>query len=94
MVVGIHLEGPYLSDLPGYRGAHPPAAMHDPDWDEFQRFQDASGGRVVLMTLAPERTGAIEFIDKAARAGVTIALGHTAADGPTLCGRRSTPAPG
>lgn len=39
---------------------------------------------MVLMTLAPERTGAIAFIDKAARAGVTIALGHTAADGPTL----------
>ncbi|MDR3620778.1 MAG: amidohydrolase family protein [Paludisphaera borealis] len=84
MVVGIHLEGPYLSDLPGYRGAHPPEAMHDPDWDEFERLQQASGGRVILMTLAPERTGAIAFISKAARAGVTVALGHTAADGPTL----------
>ena len=84
MVLGVHLEGPYLSDLPGYRGAHPPEAMHDPDWDEFQRLQEASGGRVILMTLAPERTGAIAFIDKAVKAGVTIALGHTAADGPTL----------
>ncbi|APW60587.1 N-acetylglucosamine-6-phosphate deacetylase [Paludisphaera borealis] len=84
MVVGIHLEGPYLSDLPGYRGAHPPEAMHDPDWNEFERLQQASGDRVILMTLAPERTGAIAFIDRAARAGLTIALGHTAADGPTL----------
>jgi N-acetylglucosamine-6-phosphate deacetylase len=84
MVLGIHLEGPYLSDLPGYRGAHPHEVMHDPDWDEFQRLQEASGGRVILMTLAPERTGAIAFIDKAAKAGVTISLGHTAVDGPTL----------
>jgi N-acetylglucosamine-6-phosphate deacetylase len=84
MVVGIHLEGPYLSDLPGYRGAHPPEAMHDPDWDEFQTLQEASGSRVVLMTLAPERTGAIPFIEKAVRSGVTIALGHTAMDEPML----------
>jgi N-acetylglucosamine-6-phosphate deacetylase len=84
MVVGVHLEGPYLSDLPGYRGAHPAEAMHDPDWDEFQRLQEASGGRVILMTLAPERTGAIGFIEKAVASGVTVALGHTAADGPTL----------
>jgi N-acetylglucosamine-6-phosphate deacetylase len=84
MVLGVHLEGPYLSDQPGYKGAHPAEAMHDPDWDEFERLQEASGGRVVLMTLAPERTGAIAFIEKAARAGLTIALGHTAADGPTI----------
>lgn len=84
MVAGIHLEGPFLSELPGYRGAHPAEAMRDPDWSLFEAFQDASGGRVVLMTLAPERAGSIEFIGKAARAGVAISLGHTAADPPTL----------
>jgi N-acetylglucosamine-6-phosphate deacetylase len=83
-VVGIHLEGPYISSVDGYRGAHPFEAVRDPDWDEFRRFQDASGGRVVLMTLAPERPGAIEFIAKAVASGVMIALGHTAADGATL----------
>ena len=36
------------------------------------------------MTLAPERPGAIAFIEKAVASGITIALGHTAADGPTL----------
>lgn len=83
-VVGIHLEGPFISGVDGYRGAHPLAEVRDPDWDLFQEFQDASGGRVVLMTLAPERPGAIEFIRKAVASGVVIALGHTAADGPTL----------
>jgi N-acetylglucosamine-6-phosphate deacetylase len=83
-VVGIHLEGPYISGVDGYRGAHPLGAVRDPDWDEFQALQDASGGRVVLMTLAPERTGSFAFIRRAIASGVTIALGHTAADGPTL----------
>lgn len=83
-VVGIHLEGPYISGVDGYRGAHPLESVRDPDWDEFERFQEASGGRVVLMTLAPERPGAIEFIGRAVAAGVTIALGHTSADGPTM----------
>jgi N-acetylglucosamine-6-phosphate deacetylase len=83
-VVGIHMEGPHISELEGYRGAHPKDAVRDPDWDEFQRLQAAAEGRIVLMTLAPERPGAIGFIRKAVAAGVTIALGHTAADGPTL----------
>lgn len=83
-VLGIHLEGPYISELDGYRGAHPLEAVHDPDWDEFAMLQDASGGRIVLVTLAPERPGAIEFIRKATAAGIVIALGHTAADGATI----------
>lgn len=83
-VVGIHLEGPSISGVDGYRGAHSIEAVRDPDWNEFQAFQDAAGGRITLLTLAPEREGAIPFIKKAVNAGVTIALGHTAADGPTL----------
>lgn len=83
-VLGIHLEGPFISEVDGYRGAHPLSAVRDPDWDLFQEWQDASGGRVVLMTLAPERPGSIAFIRRAVASGVTIALGHTAADGETL----------
>jgi N-acetylglucosamine-6-phosphate deacetylase len=84
MVLGLHLEGPSISGLDGYRGAHPPDAVRGPDWDEFRRLQDASGGRVVLVTLAPERPGATRFIETATRAGVTVALGHTAADAATI----------
>jgi N-acetylglucosamine-6-phosphate deacetylase len=83
-VVGIHLEGPFLSERDGYRGAHPADAIRDPDWDLFRDFQEAAGGRVVLMTLAPERPGSMEFIRKAVASGVVVAIGHTAADGPTL----------
>jgi N-acetylglucosamine-6-phosphate deacetylase len=84
MILGIHLEGPFLSELEGYRGAHPPGAIRDPDWGLIEELQAASGGRVRLMTLAPERPGALGFIVRAVQAGVTIALGHTAADGETI----------
>jgi N-acetylglucosamine-6-phosphate deacetylase len=79
-IAGIHLEGPYISPEDGPRGAHPRAHVRAPSWDEFQRFQDAAGGRIRLLTLAPEIAGALPFIEKLARAGVVVALGHTAAD--------------
>lgn len=84
MVVGLHLEGPYICPLDGYRGAHPLEAVRNPDWEEFRAWQAASGGRIRLMTLAPERPGALDFIRRAVASGVVIALGHTAADPATI----------
>jgi N-acetylglucosamine-6-phosphate deacetylase len=94
-IVGYHLEGPYLSAEPGYRGAHPAEAMKDPDWREFSLQQEAANGRIRLVTLAPERPGSAEFIAKATASGVRISLGHTNASesqideaiqaGATLC---------
>ena len=83
-VLGIHLEGPFLSPVDGYRGAHPFEAIRDPDWGLFQSLQDASGGRVVLLTLAPERPGALDLIRKVADSGVVVAIGHSAADPETI----------
>ncbi len=78
-VPGIHLEGPYIASEDGPRGAHPVAHARSPDWDEFQRFQEAAGGRIRICTLAPERPGAIEFIERLVNAGVVAAIGHTGA---------------
>ncbi len=78
-VPGYHLEGPYLSADDGPRGAHPREHARDPDWDEFRRWQDAADGRILMVTLAPERAGAIAFIERLAAAGVVVAIGHTAA---------------
>ena len=83
-VLGIHLEGPFLSPSDGYRGAHPIESIRDPDWDLFQTLQRASGGRVVLLTLAPERPEAIDLIRRAANSGVVVAIGHSAADPGTI----------
>jgi N-acetylglucosamine-6-phosphate deacetylase len=78
-VAGIHLEGPYISAEDGPRGAHPRRHVRAPDWDEFCRFQEAAGGRIRLVTLAPEQDGALRFIEQLVKAGVVVALGHTAA---------------
>src|SRR5262249_50530764 len=78
-VPGFHLEGPYISSEDGPRGAHAREHVCDPDLDEFRRLQDSAGGRIRLLTLAPERPGALNLIELVIRYGVTVAIGHTAA---------------
>lgn len=80
LVAGCHLEGPYLSGEDGPRGAHPKEHIRPANWDEFQRWQEASGGRIRLVTIAPETEGAIEFIKKSVASGIVISIGHTAAE--------------
>lgn len=77
MIAGYHIEGPWLSPEPGFRGAHPAEPMHAPSLAEFERLQAAAQGRVRLITLAPEWPGSPECIAAMARAGVHISLGHT-----------------
>lgn len=79
-IPGIHVEGPYISSEDGPRGAHVLQYVRDPDWDEFQRFQEAAEGRIKILTLAPERAGAIPFISRVAQTGVIVSLGHTGAE--------------
>ena len=79
MVPGCHLEGPYISAEDGPRGAHPLEHVRAADWDEFCQFQEAAGGRIRLVTLAPDCEGAIPFIERAVASGVVISIGHTAA---------------
>ena len=76
-MLGIHLEGPYISAEDGPRGAHPLEHVRDPDWDEFQQWQDISEGKISIVTLAPEKKGAIPFIEKLVAEGIVVALGHT-----------------
>ncbi|WP_207782146.1 N-acetylglucosamine-6-phosphate deacetylase [Phytoactinopolyspora limicola] len=78
-VPGIHLEGPYLSADDGPRGAHDHAHIRPPDIDELGRWRDAAGDALLLVTLAPETPGAINFIRAATTMGVVVAIGHTAA---------------
>jgi len=75
----IHLEGPWLSPEDGPRGAHPREHVRPPNWDEFCRLQEAAGGLIRLVTLAPELEGGLEIIERLVNSGVVVALGHTAA---------------
>ncbi len=83
-VLGIHLEGPYISTEDGPRGAHPLEHTRDPDWDEFRRWQDIAEGMIRIVTLAPEKEGAIPFIEKLVANGIVVALGHTNAAGEDI----------
>ena len=76
-ILGVHLEGPYISAEDGPRGAHPLEHVRAPDWDEFQRWQDIAEGMIRIITLAPEKEGAIPFIEKLVANGIVVALGHT-----------------
>lgn len=74
---GIHLEGPWLSTR--RCGAHQPSLMRDPDPAEIDRILEAGGGAVRMVTIAPEREGAIAAIRRLTAAGVVAAVGHTEA---------------
>lgn len=76
-VAGVNLEGPFVSYAK--RGAQNADNIHAPDAALFHRLDDASGGIVRLVTVAPEEPGALEFIREASRT-CTVSLGHTTAD--------------
>jgi N-acetylglucosamine-6-phosphate deacetylase len=78
-IEAFHLEGPYISPDDGPRGAHPARWVRPPDLDEFQRFQEAAGGHIRLVTLSPEWPEAPRFIEKIVQQGVVASIGHTRA---------------
>lgn len=77
MIRGYHLEGPWLRAEPGYCGAHPPALMCAPSVAAFAQLQAAAGGRIRLVTLAPEWPGSAGVITHLTQSGVHVSLGHT-----------------
>lgn len=78
---GLHVEGPFISAMDGPRGAHPREHCRAPSSlrNLFPRLLEASGGRIAILTLAPELEGARELISAATAAGVRVAIGHTSA---------------
>jgi N-acetylglucosamine-6-phosphate deacetylase len=78
-IEGFHVEGPHIAAEDGPRGAHPKQHVRPPDVDEYRRWQDATYGLVKIVTIAPEWPGAPAYIEALVREGVTVAIGHTAA---------------
>ncbi len=81
LFAGIHLEGPYLAEA--RCGAHEPALLRDPEIDELGAIIDGAGDTISMVTLAPERNGGIEATGYLSSRGITVALGHSQADGDT-----------
>jgi N-acetylglucosamine-6-phosphate deacetylase len=78
---GIHIEGPFLNEEPGYIGAHPVACARPAEIDTMNRLLDAAGGLARIVTLAPERDAGLEVTRMLAAQGVHVAAGHC---NPTL----------
>lgn len=73
----IHLEGPNISALTGYYGAHSPEWIRPPSLEEFDRWQSACDGLIGLVTLSPHFPGSSEYISALVERGVHVSLGHT-----------------
>jgi N-acetylglucosamine-6-phosphate deacetylase len=76
IVLGAHLEGPFLS--PQWPGAHDPEHLRPPDLELAERLLEL--GPVTTMTLAPELPGALELVDLLVARGVVVSCGHSDAD--------------
>jgi N-acetylglucosamine-6-phosphate deacetylase len=74
-ILGIHLEGPFISPEYGYRGMHGPDSICPPDREWFEKIQKIAEGHIRLVTLAPEYDGACDFI-RAASPRAIVSAGH------------------
>jgi N-acetylglucosamine-6-phosphate deacetylase len=77
---GIHFEGPFLSAAPGAKGAHNEKYIKAPDWELFTKFQQAAGGKIKMITIAPEWEGACAFIEKCREQKILVSIGHSMAN--------------
>jgi N-acetylglucosamine-6-phosphate deacetylase len=73
----VHVEGPHISPLGGYRGAHNASAIRPPSMAEFERWQEAAEGMVGIVTLSPHFDGSDGYIAELVKQGVHVAIGHT-----------------
>lgn len=72
-VLGVHLEGPFLSEK--RKGAHNPAYLTDPTPEKIETLLET--GLVKLVTLAPERAHALDAIRALTERGVLVSVGHS-----------------
>jgi N-acetylglucosamine-6-phosphate deacetylase len=83
-IAGWHIEGPFLSAEPGFCGAHNLAVMFDPTPQHIRELRKITESDPLLLTLAPERRGAIAAIELATSLGIKVSLGHTNASAEIL----------
>jgi N-acetylglucosamine-6-phosphate deacetylase len=77
LIAGLHIEGPFLHDADGYRGAHPREHLRPADGELMRRLLDAGEGLVRMVTLAPERDPGCRVIRLLVDRGVLVAAGHS-----------------
>src|ERR1051326_4326285 len=83
-ISGWHIEGPFLSAEAGFHGAHEPGLMLDPKAEHILELRALTCDDPLLLTLSPERAGALEAIRLAVSRGIKVSLGHTNASAEVL----------
>src|SRR4051812_42045667 len=86
LIIGFHVEGPFLNETDGYRGAHPRDAIRPADVESMKQLLEAGAGLVRMVTLAPERDAGFRIVSMLAKQGIRISAGHTDASTDELRG--------
>lgn len=86
VIAGIHIEGPFLDEHEGFRGAHPKDAIRPGDADVMDRLLEAAGGLTRIVTLAPEQDAGLRVTRMLAGRGIVVSAGHTNASRDQLRG--------
>ncbi len=73
-ILGVHMEGPFIS--PAKKGAQAEENIRKADYKLVKPWEDI----VKIITIAPEELPDNTFVDKCHTAGITVSIGHTAAD--------------
>jgi len=76
-LLGIHIEGPFISPEPGYVGAHDPRHVVPPDAALLERFQSLANGAIRMLTMAAELPGAAELARRAVEMDMVVSIGHS-----------------
>lgn len=76
-IAGWHIEGPFISPVQGYCGAHPKDKMLSPTPAHIHELRQAAGNDPILLTVAPEQPGVIDIIPLAVSLGIRVSLGHS-----------------
>lgn len=77
IITGFHIEGPFLNETPGYRGAHQAEAIRPADCDLMHRLLDAASDLTRIVTLAPDRDPGLNVTRMLATKGIVVSAGHT-----------------
>ncbi|MGF1733821.1 hypothetical protein [Photobacterium satsumensis] len=80
MVLGIHLEGPFISAQDGYRGCHPLSGIQEPTIENYQGLIEGLKTPVAMVTLAPETDRDLVLSKYLTSLGVCVSIGHSAVD--------------
>ncbi len=76
IVRGIHIEGPFINDTPGYHGAHPKQYISDANQDQMLELLEVANGLTKIVTLAPEKDQGMRTTRMLADMGITVSAGH------------------